>query len=153
MSNYVMRLTLLSLQALKALQVQVQKLVEDNRTLREENKVLISEKPKRKRRAEAPDELLAHEQTITLYARKYGMTVEMFPNAELLSKQHPQNPTPFNSRDRYLTALTQESAFLDELFQHFPSRLHSVMESSYFSDLVSNIICFDTYVLTDIHPA
>ncbi|KAG1858283.1 hypothetical protein C8R48DRAFT_580552, partial [Suillus tomentosus] len=63
--------------ALKALQVQVQKLVEDNHTLREENKVLIAEKPKQKCRAEAPDELVAHEQTITLYARKYGLTVEM----------------------------------------------------------------------------
>ncbi|KIK38194.1 hypothetical protein CY34DRAFT_59734, partial [Suillus luteus UH-Slu-Lm8-n1] len=126
--------------ALKALQIQVQKLAEENRTLREENKVLVAEKPKRKRRAEAPDELLAHEQTITLYARKYGMTVEMFPNADLFSKQRPEKPTPFNSRDRYLTATTQESAFLDELFQHFPDRLHGVMESSYFSDLVMKSI-------------
>ncbi|KAG2751662.1 hypothetical protein P692DRAFT_20706225, partial [Suillus brevipes Sb2] len=126
--------------ALKALQIQVQKLAEENRTLREENKVLVAEKPKRKRRAEAPDELLAHEQTITLYARKYGMTVEMFPNSDLFSMQHPENPTPFNSRDRYLTAMTQESAFLDELYQHFPSRLHGVMESSYFSDLVMKSI-------------
>ncbi|KAG2031098.1 hypothetical protein BDR03DRAFT_1016417 [Suillus americanus] len=85
------------MEALKVLQVQVQKLIEDNRTLHEENKVLISEKPKRKCCAKAPDELLAYEQTITLYARKYGMTIEMFPNAELLSKQCPENPTPFNS--------------------------------------------------------
>lgn len=125
------------------LQVQLQKLVEDNSTLREENKTLVAEKPKRKRRAEAPDELLAHEQTITLFARKYGLTVEMFPNSDLLSKPRPENPTPFNSRDRYLTAMTQESAFLDELFQHFPDRVHGAMESLYFSDLVS-IICFDT---------
>ncbi|KAG2073421.1 hypothetical protein BDR04DRAFT_1152189 [Suillus decipiens] len=128
------------MEALKALQVQVQKLIEDNCTLRKENKVLISEKPKCKHCVEVPDELLAHEQTITLYAHKYGMTIEMFPNAELLSKQCPENPTPFNSRDRYLTALTQESAFLDELFQHFPSHLHSIMESSYFSDLVTKCI-------------
>lgn len=125
------------------LQIQVQKLVEDNRTLREENKVLIAEKPKRKCRAEAPDELLAHKQTITLHAHKYSMTVEMFPNTDLFSMQRPENPTPFNSRDRYLMAMTQESAFLDELYQHFPSRLHSIMESSYFSDLI-RITCFTT---------
>ncbi|KAG2053284.1 hypothetical protein BDR06DRAFT_1008913 [Suillus hirtellus] len=83
--------------ALKALQIQVQKLAEENRTLREENKVLVAEKPKRRHRTEAPDELLAHEQTITLYARKYGMTVEMFPNTDLFSKQRPENPTAFNS--------------------------------------------------------
>ncbi|KAG2350135.1 hypothetical protein BDR05DRAFT_942668 [Suillus weaverae] len=128
------------MEALKALQVQVQKLVKDNCTLREENKVLIAEKPKCKCCTEAPDELLAHKQTITLYARKYGMTIEVFPNAELLSKQRPENPTPFNSQDQYLTAITQESAFLDELFQHFPSCLHSVMESSYFSNLVTKCI-------------
>ncbi|KAG1819629.1 uncharacterized protein BJ212DRAFT_1478867 [Suillus subaureus] len=85
------------MEALKVLQVQVQKLIEDNCTLHEENKVLIAEKPKHKCRAEAPDELLAHEQMITLYAHKYSMTVEMFPNAELLSKQCPENLTPFDN--------------------------------------------------------
>ncbi|KAG1801784.1 uncharacterized protein BJ212DRAFT_1305017 [Suillus subaureus] len=85
------------MEALKVLQVQVQKLIEDNCTLHEENKVLIAEKPKHKCHAEAPDELLAHEQMIMLYAHKYSMTVEMFPNAELLSKQCPENLTPFDS--------------------------------------------------------
>lgn len=75
----------------------------------------------------------------------------MFPNADLFSKQRPENPTAFNSRDRYLTAMTQESAFLDELFQHFPDRLHGVMESSYFSDLV-RITYFNTICWTNNHP-
>ncbi|KAG2047494.1 hypothetical protein BDR06DRAFT_1013789 [Suillus hirtellus] len=97
------------IEALKALQVQVQKLVEDNHTL-------------------SPDELVAHEQTITLYACKYGLTVEMFPNPDLLSKPCPENPTPFDSRDQYLTAMTQESAFLNKLFHHFPDHVHSTME-------------------------
>ncbi|KAG1738383.1 uncharacterized protein EDB91DRAFT_1249300 [Suillus paluster] len=113
------------------IEVQVQKLVEDNHTLREENKVLIAEKPKRKCRVEAPDELLAHEQTIMLFARKYGLTVEMFPDSNLLSKPRPENPTPFDSL---------RPAFLDELFQHFPDRIHSAMESLYFSDLVMKSI-------------
>ncbi|KAG1908935.1 uncharacterized protein F5891DRAFT_974216 [Suillus fuscotomentosus] len=109
------------IEALKALQVQVQKLIEDNCTL-------------------PPDELAAHEQIITLYARKYDLTVEMFPNPNLLSKPRPENPTPFDSRDRYLTAMTQESAFLNKLFHHFPNRVHSAMESLYFSDLVMKSI-------------
>ncbi|KAG2349792.1 hypothetical protein BDR05DRAFT_943666 [Suillus weaverae] len=114
--------------ALKALQIQVQKLTEENCTLREENKVLVAKKPKRKCRAEAPDELLAHKQTITLYARKYGMTVEMFPNADLFSKQRPENPTPFNSRDRYLTAMTQESVMksISKARSSEINKLHSV---------------------------
>ncbi|KAG1735008.1 hypothetical protein EDB19DRAFT_1910854 [Suillus lakei] len=114
----------LPLQALKALQIQVQKLIEENRTLHEENKVLVAEKPKHKHCTEAPNKLLTHEQTITLHARKYGMTVEMFPNTDLFSMQ----------------SMTQESVFLDELYQHFPSHLHSIMESSYFSDLVMKSI-------------
>ncbi|KAG1792722.1 uncharacterized protein HD556DRAFT_1444113 [Suillus plorans] len=85
------------MEALKTLQVQVQKLVEENHTLCKENKVLIAEKLKHKCRAEALNELLAYKQTITLYTHKYGMTIEMFPNAKLLSKQCPLNPTPFNS--------------------------------------------------------
>ncbi|KAG1851628.1 hypothetical protein DFJ58DRAFT_728848 [Suillus subalutaceus] len=136
--------------ALQVLQIQVQKLIEENCTLCEENKVLVAEKPKCKHCTEASDELLAHEQTITLYACKYGMTVEMFPNTNLFSKQHPENPTPFNSQDQYLTAMTQESAFLDELFQHFPDRLHGIMESSYFSDLIRVYFSNTQYRRADI---
>jgi len=131
---------------MKVLQVQVQKLVEDNRSLREENKILIAEKPKRKRRGEPPEELVVHEQTIILHARKYGMTVEMFPNSDLLNKPHPENPTPFNSHDRYLTAMTQESGFLDELYHHFPNGVHCVMESTFFSDIVSINCLYFKYI-------
>ncbi|KAG1762611.1 hypothetical protein EDD22DRAFT_1026726 [Suillus occidentalis] len=121
--------------------LEVQQLRADNRALKEKNKVLVSEKPKRKRRVEAPDALVAHEQTISLYARKYGMTVEMFPDSELLIKKRPDSPTPFNSADRYKTSATQESAFLDELYTHFPERIHeTVMGSEYFKDLVHKCI-------------
>ncbi|KAG1882449.1 hypothetical protein F4604DRAFT_1535432, partial [Suillus subluteus] len=64
-------------QALKVLQLEIQRLREDNRALKENNKVLVAEKPKWKWRGEALDALIAHEQTISLYAHKYGMTVEM----------------------------------------------------------------------------
>ncbi|KAG1773662.1 hypothetical protein EV702DRAFT_1048217 [Suillus placidus] len=108
-------------------------LLEDNK---KENKTLHAEKPKRKRRANAHDELSVHEETISIYARKYGMMIEMFPSSDLLNKRLPDSPTPFDSTDRYATASTQESAFLDELYRHFPTSLHKVMESSYFSDLM-----------------
>jgi hypothetical protein len=65
------------------------------------------------------------------------MTVEMFLDSELLTKKCPDSPTPFNSMDRYKTLATQESAFLDELYTHFPERIHkAVMGSMYFKDLV-----------------
>ncbi|KAG1765964.1 hypothetical protein EDD22DRAFT_1013682 [Suillus occidentalis] len=103
--------------ALKALQLEVQQLRADNRALKEKNKVLVSEKPKRKRR------------------------LEMFPDSELLIKKRPDSPTPFNSADRYKTSATQESAFLDELYTHFPERIHeTVMGSEYFKDLVHKCI-------------
>ncbi|KAG1836157.1 hypothetical protein F4604DRAFT_1943579 [Suillus subluteus] len=108
------------LEVLKMLQVQMQKLQEENRTIKEENKTLHAEKPKRKRRANAHDKLSVHEETISIYARKYGMMIEI--------------------TDQYATASTQESAFLDELYRHFPESLHKVMESSYFCDLVMKSI-------------
>jgi hypothetical protein len=70
------------------------------------------------------------------------MTVEMFPDNELLTKKLPDSPTPFNSHDRYKTAATQESAFLDELYSHFPERVHRAIQSVYFKDLVRHIFCF-----------
>ncbi|KAG1783950.1 hypothetical protein EV702DRAFT_1190956 [Suillus placidus] len=128
------------LETLKMLQVQMQKLQEENRTIKEENKTLHAEKPKRKRHANAHDKLSVHEETISIYARKYGMMIEMFPSSDLLNQCLPDSPTPFDSTDRYATASTQESAFLDELYRHFPKSLHKVMESSYFSDLVMKSI-------------
>ncbi|KAG2740944.1 hypothetical protein P692DRAFT_20851225 [Suillus brevipes Sb2] len=85
--------------ALKTLQIDVQKLCEENKALKEENKV----------NAEPPQELVAHETAIVINARNI---------------------------DRYKTALTQESAFLDELYHGFPERVHVIMESSYFAELV-----------------
>ncbi|KAG1741775.1 uncharacterized protein EDB91DRAFT_1247830 [Suillus paluster] len=124
------------LETLKALQVQIQRLQEENKSIKEENKTLHAEKPKRKRCADTQHKFAIHEDTITIYAHKYGMMVEMFPNGELLNKKLPECPTPFGSSERYTTAATQESAFLDELYCHFPESLHKIMESSYFSDLV-----------------
>ncbi|KAG1758944.1 hypothetical protein EDD22DRAFT_996589 [Suillus occidentalis] len=139
------------MEALKALQLEVQQLRADNRALKEKNKVLVSEKPKRKRRVEAPDALVAHEQTISLYARKYGMTAEMFPDSELLIKKRPDSPTPFNSADRYKTSATQESAFLDELYAHFPECIHEmVMGSEYFKDLVHANASYDRAAIVNI---
>ncbi|KAG1735247.1 hypothetical protein EDD22DRAFT_1010860 [Suillus occidentalis] len=121
----------LLLQALKVLQIQIQKLAEENCTLHKENKVLVAEKPKCKHHAEAPNELLAHEQTITLYAHKYGMTIEMFPNSDLFSMQRPKNPMPFNSQDQYLMAMTQELVMksISEAHSSEINKLHGIVGS------------------------
>jgi len=137
--------------ALKTLQIDIQKLHEENWALKEENRVLLAEKPKHKQKvnAEPPEELVAHETAIVIHACKYGMMMEMFPSKDLLNKLLPSSPTPFDSTDRYKTALTQESAFLDELYHGFPEQVHIVMESSYFAELVSSLLCW-TYA-TLIH--
>ncbi|KAG1856480.1 hypothetical protein F4604DRAFT_1931927 [Suillus subluteus] len=124
------------LETLRALQIQIQWLQQENKSIKEENKTLQAEKPKRKQRADMQHEFSIHEDTITIYARKYGMMVEMFPSGELLNKKRPESPTPFDCSKRYTTAATEESAFLDELYRHFPESLHKIMQSSYFSDLV-----------------
>jgi regulator of replication initiation timing len=127
-------------QVLKTLQVQMQRLQDENKSIKEENKTLRAEKPKRKRRVDTQHELSVHEDTITIYARKYGMMMEMFPSSDLLNKKLPEAPTPFDSPDRYKTAATQDSAFLHELYHHFPESLHKIMESSYFSDMVCSLL-------------
>lgn len=130
-------------QTLKVLQIQLQRLTEENRSIKEENKTLRAEKPKQKRCVDMQHELSMHEDTITIYARKYGMMVEMFPSGELLNKKLPESPTPFNSSKQYTTEATQDSAFLDELYCHFPESVHKVMETSYFSDLVCGFWSLD----------
>ncbi|KAG2113259.1 hypothetical protein BD769DRAFT_1391701 [Suillus cothurnatus] len=82
---------------------------------------------------------------IVINARKYGMMTEMFPSKDLLNKLLPSSPTPFDSTDRYKTPLTQELAFLDELYHGFPEWVHIIMESSYFADLVLKSI-MDTHL-------
>ncbi|KAG2343755.1 hypothetical protein BDR05DRAFT_859604, partial [Suillus weaverae] len=64
-------------QVLKALQVQMQRLQDENKSIKEENKTLRAEKPKQKWRADTQHELSVHKDTITIYACKYGMMVEM----------------------------------------------------------------------------
>lgn len=135
-------LLICSFQTLKALQVQIQRLSEENRSIKEENKTLCAEKPKRKCCADMQHELSIYENIITVYACKYGLMVEMFPSCELLNKKLLESPTPFDSPEWYTTAATQDSAFLDELYHHCPESLHKVMETSYFSDLVRGFSFF-----------
>ncbi|KAG2054243.1 hypothetical protein BDR06DRAFT_1050533 [Suillus hirtellus] len=108
------------LETLKALHVQMQRLSEENQSIKEENKTLYTQ-----------HELSVHEDTITIYTCKYGMMVEIFPSSELLNKKLLESPTPF---------AMQDSAFLDKLYHHFPESLHKVMETLYFSDLVLKCI-------------
>ncbi|KAG1847062.1 hypothetical protein F4604DRAFT_1688183 [Suillus subluteus] len=114
---------------LKALQVQMQR-------LQDKNKTLCAKKPKQKWCTDTQHELSIHKDTITIYACKYGMMVEMFPSSNLLNKKLLETPTPFNSPKQYKTVAAQDSTFLHELYQHFPKSLHKIMESSYFSDVV-----------------
>ncbi|KAG1812020.1 hypothetical protein EV424DRAFT_1542240 [Suillus variegatus] len=53
---------------LKVLQVQIQRLSEENRSIKEENKTLCAEKPKQKCCADMQHELSIYEDTITVYA-------------------------------------------------------------------------------------
>ncbi|KAG2111910.1 uncharacterized protein F5147DRAFT_771483 [Suillus discolor] len=132
------------LETLKVLQIQMQKLQDENRNIKEEKKTLHAKKPKQKWRTDTHDEFSIHEDTISIYARKYGMMVEMFLSSDLLNKCLPESLIPFDSIDHYKTGSTQESTFIDELYHHFPESLHKVMESSYFSDLVTKCIA-DTH--------
>ncbi|KAG1888601.1 hypothetical protein F4604DRAFT_1915604 [Suillus subluteus] len=101
--------------ALKAMQLEIQRLRDDNRTLKENNKM----------------HLLLMSKLFHCMLSKYGMTVEMFPNSELIMKKCLDLRTLFNSIDCYKTSATQESAFLDELYTHFPERIHDCSNGKY----------------------
>ncbi|KAG2067657.1 hypothetical protein BDR04DRAFT_1158782 [Suillus decipiens] len=124
------------LETLKVLQVQIQWLQEENKSIKEENKTLHAEKPKWKWHVDTQHKFSVHKDTITIYAHKYGMMVEMFPSGKLLNKKLPECLTLFDSSGQYTTEVIQESTFLDELYCHFPELMHKIMQSSYFSNLV-----------------
>jgi hypothetical protein len=57
-----------------------------------------------------------HKDTITIYACKYDIMVDMFSSSKLLNKKLPDSSTLFNSPNQYVTAAMQDSAFLDKLY-------------------------------------
>ena len=70
---------------MKDLQLQVQMLVEENRSLKEEVKRLQANKPKRGSKALNPEV----DKLITVFGKKYSVMFKMFPPSPKLFQQSP----------------------------------------------------------------
>ena len=125
---------------MKDLQLQVQTLVEENRSLKEEVKHMQMNKPKRGSKANPEvDELIA------VFGKNYGIMIEMFPPPSKLFQQPPPSTTvEIISRSRYETSASEDMALLAEFHSILPPALAasaSLIQSNHFAKKVciSNI--------------
>ena len=108
---------------MKDLQLQVQKLVEENRSLKEEVKRLQATKQKRGSKADNPEV----DELITVFGKKYGVMFEMFPPSPKLFQQPPPSTSvEIISRSHYETAASRDMTLLAE----FHSALHPTLAAS-----------------------
>ena len=108
---------------MKDLQLQVQMLVEENRSLKEEVKRLQANKPKRGSKALNPEV----DKLITVFGKKYSVMFKMFPPSPKLFQQSPPSTSvKIISWSCYETAASEDMALLAE----FHSTLHPSLAAS-----------------------
>ncbi|KAG1797267.1 hypothetical protein EV424DRAFT_1333443, partial [Suillus variegatus] len=118
---------------LKDAQLQLQAIKQRNRLLEEKNAILEANKPSRKA-SKAPSQLLAFDEEVKMFAKKYGIMYEMYPpSAELLKKTLPSTPgLPFDRPARYANSAAEADALLSELRSVLPDHLHHLVPLNHF---------------------
>ncbi|KAH7904685.1 hypothetical protein BJ138DRAFT_1236247, partial [Hygrophoropsis aurantiaca] len=124
-------------QALRSMQLQLRSIKEANIALQQDNQELKAQIPKRRQQT-IPDEISAHDVDVQTFARMYGVMTEMFPpSSTILQKPQPLTQgQSFLTDERYETALAEEKAILEELYHQLPQKLHHLVPTRHFSDLL-----------------
>lgn len=115
----------------------MQAIKQRNRLLEEKNAILEANKPSRKA-SKAPSQLLAFDEEVKMFAKKYGIMYEMYPpSAELLKKTLPSTPgLPFDRPACYANSAAEADALLSELHSVLPDHLHHLVPLNHFHKTV-----------------
>ncbi|KAG2046462.1 hypothetical protein BDR06DRAFT_1014714 [Suillus hirtellus] len=118
---------------LKDAQLQLEAIKQCNRLLEEKNAILEANKPSHKA-SKAPSQLLAFDEEVKMFAKKYGVMYEMYPpSTELLKKTLPSTPClPFDRPARYASSAAEADALLSELHSVLPDHLHHLVPLNHF---------------------
>ncbi|KAG2090023.1 uncharacterized protein F5147DRAFT_658284 [Suillus discolor] len=130
-------------EGVKSAQLKNQALKERLRTIEEQNKVLsTNSKGRRKQDNKVSEDILAFGAELKICAKRYGLTINMFPPPAALLKVTLPNPVPpFNTAARYATTGSQEIATLVELYDTLPQHLHHLVPMNRFSHVFSKALC------------
>jgi hypothetical protein len=125
------------LQGVKNAQLENQALKERLRIVEEQNKILSTNKGRRKKDDAVVEDILSFEAELKVCAKRYGLMVNMFPPPAALLKTSLPDPAPsFNTAARYATTGSQEIAVLAELYDMLPKHLHHLVPMNRFSNEV-----------------
>ncbi|KAG2115635.1 hypothetical protein DEU56DRAFT_761629 [Suillus clintonianus] len=129
-------------EGVKNAQLENQALKERLRAVEEQNTVLLANKGRRKKDISVSEDILAFEVELKVCAKRYGLTVNMFPPPAALLKTTLPNPAlPFNTAARYTTKGSQEIAVLAELYNMLPQHLHHLVPMNHFFNVFSKAVC------------
>ncbi|KAG1884710.1 hypothetical protein F4604DRAFT_1919192 [Suillus subluteus] len=121
---------------LRQIQLQLDAIKQHNQILEEQNMILEANQPTRKS-SKAPSDLVAFDEEVKIFAKKYGVMYEMFPlNAELLKKALPVSIPPSERAARYANSAAEEDALLSELYSILPQHLHHLVASNHFHKIL-----------------
>ncbi|KAG1720436.1 hypothetical protein EDB19DRAFT_1835989 [Suillus lakei] len=121
---------------IRRLQLENQMLKNDNRTLGEKNKTLLSNQC-RCSSTQVPDELKVFDVELLTFSCKYGVVVEMFPPEHCILKLPVPNPPPtILSGSRYASKSAEELCLVTKLYSLLPDHLHQFVPTSHFQSLL-----------------
>ncbi|KAG2112435.1 hypothetical protein DEU56DRAFT_762042 [Suillus clintonianus] len=117
---------------LKEAQLQLEAVKQRNRLLEEQNTILEANKPSHKT-SKVPSQLVAFDEEVKMFAKKYGVMYEMYPpSTELLKKTLPSIGLSFDRPARYANSAAEADTLLSELRSVLPDHLHHLISSNHF---------------------
>ncbi|KAG1884130.1 hypothetical protein F4604DRAFT_1919973 [Suillus subluteus] len=130
-------------EGVKSVQLENQALKERLHAVEEQNKVLsANSKGRRKQDNKVSEDISAFGTELKVCAKRYGLTINMFPPPAALLKVALPNPVPpFNTAARYATTGSQEIATLAELYDTLPQHLHHLVPMNRFTHVFSKALC------------
>ncbi|KAG2141968.1 hypothetical protein DEU56DRAFT_911302 [Suillus clintonianus] len=124
------------IEIVRHLQLENQMLKNDNRTLGEKNKTLLSNQHQRSS-AQVLDELKAFDVELSTFSHKYGVVAEVFPSEHRILKLVVPNPPPaILSGSCYASKSAEELGLVTELYSLLPDHLHRFVPTSHFQSLL-----------------
>ncbi|KAJ7727712.1 hypothetical protein B0H16DRAFT_1894330 [Mycena metata] len=121
------------LEALKASQLSVVKLLAENRALRKTNDDLLATSSK-KRRKGGEEDALGYKPQVVKWAKGFLLTRALFVNTTAFRKNVP---APDN---RFATTQTYTDGITVDLYRHIPEKYHSLLDASAYSGLAKDFI-------------
>ncbi|KAJ6583923.1 hypothetical protein DFH09DRAFT_1075545 [Mycena vulgaris] len=126
------------LQALKASQLSVVKLLAENRKLRKDNSDLAAASSRKRRKGAQNDDILGYKSQILGLAKRFLFTRALFLDRKAFQSEPPERP--INPRDQFTSDAAYTDSLTISLFNEVPEKSHPLLDAQTYAGFANDFI-------------